>query len=267
MQLNFMTWIGQVTTAHGAMILGPTLLAIASGSMTWPTALPLLVAGVIGLLWPENIGLKTAAQNAATDLETLIAAYRTGLTQGAAAATPAPGSTPASTAGSVPAVGTTAAAASAAAANTPAVTTAAAATQPAAVTTAAAVAAMLLAGLALTACASQTPAQQAATETAVASGLLCVADASGAVVATAMTNDPDAVKAISAAAAAGNTLLTDAACRQALAAGVAAAPAATSAPTVATPAPVAATPAPSVATPALSASGTAAVPASGMTGY
>lgn len=84
MKFNLSAWIGQVTTGHGAMILGPTLLAVASGTMSWQTAIPLLVAGAIGLLWPENTALKTAAQNAATDVEALIAAYRSGLDHGAA---------------------------------------------------------------------------------------------------------------------------------------------------------------------------------------
>jgi hypothetical protein len=78
------TWIGEVTTGHGAMIVGPTLLAAASGSMSWSAAVPLLAAGVIGLAWPENTALKSAVQTTATDVEALIAAYRTGLCHGAA---------------------------------------------------------------------------------------------------------------------------------------------------------------------------------------
>ena len=45
---SFSEWIGEVTTGHGAMIIGPTLLAVSSGTMTWPTAVPFLVAGVVG---------------------------------------------------------------------------------------------------------------------------------------------------------------------------------------------------------------------------
>jgi len=64
---NFRTWFGQVTTGHGAMILAPTLLAVMSGSMIWQTALPLLVAGTVGLAWPENAALKDAAQALTAD--------------------------------------------------------------------------------------------------------------------------------------------------------------------------------------------------------
>lgn len=96
MKFNFADWIGQVTTGHGAMILGPTLLAVASKQMSWMDATPLLVAGAVGLLWPENTGLKTASQNAVTDVETLVTAYRAGLNHGGAVvAAPAPVAVPA----------------------------------------------------------------------------------------------------------------------------------------------------------------------------
>ena len=65
-------WLGQVTTGHGAMIVGPTVLAVLSGQMTWTTATPLLVAGAVGLLWPENTALPAQAQTATADLETLV---------------------------------------------------------------------------------------------------------------------------------------------------------------------------------------------------
>jgi hypothetical protein len=191
---SFSEWIGEVTTGHGAMIIGPTLLAVSSGTMTWPTAVPFLVAGVVGLLWPENTALKSAAQTAAADVEALIGAYRSGLNDGAVG--DAHDATAASSVASphggaaVPAL------------------------------------AMLVAtGLALSACANQTPAQQAATETTIASGLLCLADASGKVVAVATTNDSNAMKGVNSAIAAGNVLLTDAACQTAIADGAAVLPA------------------------------------------
>jgi hypothetical protein len=193
MNFSFSDWIGEVTTGHGAMILGPTLLAASSGTMSWPTAVPFLVAGVVGLLWPENTALKSAAQTAAQDVEALIAAYRSGLDDSAAGdaldATAAPLAASRHGGAVVPAL------------------------------------AMLVAtGLALTACANQTPAQQAATATTIASGLLCLADASGKVVATASTNDSNAMKGVNSAIAAGNVLLTDAACQTAIADGEAALP-------------------------------------------
>jgi len=196
LDFNLNAWIGQVTTGHGAMILGPTLLAVASGTIDWRTAIPFLAAGVIGLLWPENTPMQGAARTVASDVEALITAYRTGLSHGAsdaAPATPTPAATPAVHAGTaIPAL------------------------------------AMLAAtGLALTACANQTPAQQAQANQTIASGLLCLADASGKVIATATTSDANAVKALNAAVGAGDVLLTDAACQSALAGAAAAVPAVT----------------------------------------
>lgn len=94
------TWLGQVTTGHGFMILGPTLLAVLSGTMTWQTAVPLLVAGAVGLLWPENTKLSATVQTiaadviklepgVATDVKAVQDAYLTGVAHGNAAATPA----------------------------------------------------------------------------------------------------------------------------------------------------------------------------------
>ena len=192
MNFNLNTWIGQVTTGHGAMILGPTLLAAGSGTIDWQTAVPFLAAGVIGLLWPENAAMQGAARTVAADVEALITAYRTGLSHGAAGDAPA----------------------------------AAAVTPPRshAETAMPALAVLAAAGLALTACGNPTPAQQAATQTSIASGLLCLADASGKVVATATTSDPNALKAVNAAIAAGDVLLTDAACQSAIASATAAVP-------------------------------------------
>jgi len=190
---SFSDWLGEVTTGHGAMIIGPTLLAVSSGTMDWPTAVPFLAAGVIGLLWPENTALKSAAQTVVTDAENLIAAYRTGLKHRAAddvADAAASSSTPLPHGG----------------------------------VAASALAMLIAAGLALTACANQTPAQQAATETTIASGLLCLADASGKIVATASTNDSNAIKGVNSAIAAGGVLLTDGACQTAFVSGAAAIP-------------------------------------------
>jgi hypothetical protein len=187
---SFSDWIGEVTTGHGAMILGPTLLAAWSGTMSWSAAAPLLAAGVVGLLWPENAALKNAAQTAAADVETLITAYRTGLDHGAAGDTPQAPSMP----------------------------------QPHSGAVVSALAVLVATGLALAACASHTPVQQAAVGTTIASGLLCLADASGNVVATASTSDSNAMKGVNAAVAAGNALLTDSACQIAFAGGAAAIP-------------------------------------------
>ncbi len=85
-------WMGEITTGHGAMILVPTLLALASEAMTWETAAPLLAAGVIGLIWPERrpgappFGQEPPQQTVAPDklrqppgVETVVAAYRLGI--------------------------------------------------------------------------------------------------------------------------------------------------------------------------------------------
>jgi hypothetical protein len=189
---SFSDWIGEVTTGHGAMILGPTLLAASTGTMSWSAAVPLLGAGVIGLFWPENAALKSAAQTVATDVETLIAAYRAGLSHGAA------GGAPQAAAPSAP--------------------------QPHSGAAVSVLAMLVATGLALTACANQTPAEQTATEATIASGLLCLADATGNVVATATTSDSNSVKGVNSAIAAGSVLLTDAACQTALAGGQVAIP-------------------------------------------
>jgi hypothetical protein len=66
---------GEVTTGHGVMVLSGTLLAVLSGGMTWAGAAPLLAAGVIGLVWPENTPLQAAGQAVATDVVGVVTAY------------------------------------------------------------------------------------------------------------------------------------------------------------------------------------------------
>ena len=78
MNNSLTAWLGQITTGHGFMILGGTLLSVFTGATSWSVAIPLLVAGVVGLLWPENTALSAAARATATDLEALLAAYRDG---------------------------------------------------------------------------------------------------------------------------------------------------------------------------------------------
>jgi hypothetical protein len=63
-------WIGEITTGHGVAILASTLLAILSGTTTWVAGAPLLLAGIIGLVWPENKTQPTAAQATATGVVT-----------------------------------------------------------------------------------------------------------------------------------------------------------------------------------------------------
>jgi hypothetical protein len=186
MNIRMQAWVGQITTGQGVMILAPTVMAVMSGSMTWETALPLLVAGVTGLIWPESTTASVASQAAAKDIQALIVAYRTGLDHA--------GSEPVAPASVVPAHGPTVAG----------------------------MAALAIGAAALAGCANQTPAQTQASMAAVASGLVCVADTSGKVVAITSTTDPTSVKALNAAIAAGGALTTDATCQAAAISGAAA---------------------------------------------
>ena len=58
------------------MILAPTLFAALAGSMNWETAAPLLAAGVVGLVWPENTALKAAAKTTVSDMAAMMTAFR-----------------------------------------------------------------------------------------------------------------------------------------------------------------------------------------------
>jgi hypothetical protein len=69
------TWAGEVTTGHGVMVLSGTLLGILSGQIPWSGAAPLMAAGVIGLIWPENAALQAAGQTVATEAAGLVTAY------------------------------------------------------------------------------------------------------------------------------------------------------------------------------------------------
>jgi hypothetical protein len=79
--MNIREWLGQVTTGHGIMILAPTILAVMFHQMTWQQAVPLLVAGVIGILWPENPQLKTTGQAATSDIIQVVQAFFAGKAQ------------------------------------------------------------------------------------------------------------------------------------------------------------------------------------------
>lgn len=170
------TWIGQVTTGHGFMVLVPTLLAALSGTMSWTVAFPLLVAGAVGLVWPENAGLKEAAQTAAADLEKAYAQYQSNLV---AAASDAP-------------------------------------MPPDPRKTAAGIAVLAAIALSLTACAGQTPAQQAAGLRAVE----CIADTAAKIAAVVAQPAPGAMTGAMAVAnvatAFGTALSTDPTCAAAL---------------------------------------------------
>ena len=86
--MNWKIELGQVTTGHGAALLGPTLLAVATGTMTWMQALPLLAGGVILVLWPENATLSDQVKTLVTDAMKI---YGTVATPPAPPATPVTG--------------------------------------------------------------------------------------------------------------------------------------------------------------------------------
>lgn len=169
MNTNTKTWIGQVTTGHGFMVLAPTLLAVLSGTMSWTVAFPLLVAGIVGLAWPEKTALKDTAQTVAADLETAYAQYRTTVVTAAANAPMPPD--PRHTATGIAVLGAI--------------------------------------GLSLTACAGQTPAQQAAELKAIE----CFASTAAKVAAGIADPVAGAIEVANAAAAIGTALSTDPACQ------------------------------------------------------
>ncbi len=84
-------WLSQVTTGHGCMVIVSTMVAFLSGTISWPAAVPLLVAGIVGLLWPENKNLQRAALTAATDFETTMAACQGPARAGTMPPAPGPG--------------------------------------------------------------------------------------------------------------------------------------------------------------------------------
>lgn len=87
--MTLATLWGQKTTGVGISALLAALAGVAAGTMSWQQAIPLLIGGLVGILYPENPQMKAAAQTAAADVEAIVAAYRTGLQHGAAAS-PAP---------------------------------------------------------------------------------------------------------------------------------------------------------------------------------
>ena len=57
-------WLGQVTTGHGAAVIAGTLGSVLTGSMTWPVAIPALVAGLVLTIWPEQRAMAQQASDA-----------------------------------------------------------------------------------------------------------------------------------------------------------------------------------------------------------
>lgn len=76
--MNFSNWFGQATTGAGFATLLGAASSIASGAVTWQHALPLIVGGVVGLVWPENTKLQSSISTTASDVETVLSALQTG---------------------------------------------------------------------------------------------------------------------------------------------------------------------------------------------
>lgn len=86
-------WIGQSTTGHGFAVVAGTVITALQGTISWTVAAPLIVGGVIGMLWPENTPLQTTATTLATeavklepDVMNVAEAYLTGVKHGNGAA-------------------------------------------------------------------------------------------------------------------------------------------------------------------------------------
>ena len=99
-------WARQVTTGQGGATLLGTILAVFSGSISWTTAAPMLLGGIVLVLWPEKTGLSAAAEKLATDtvgyaptayadVRQLASIYQWGVAHGNAAASPPAPLTPA----------------------------------------------------------------------------------------------------------------------------------------------------------------------------
>lgn len=75
--MNFKNWVGQATTGAGFATVLAGLGALGTGALSWQQAIPVVVGGVAGLIWPENAAASSTAQQAAAEVSNLIAAYRT----------------------------------------------------------------------------------------------------------------------------------------------------------------------------------------------
>jgi hypothetical protein len=74
--MKLQQWLGQATTGAGFATVLAGAGALATGTASWQQAVPLVIAGVAGLIWPENTGLQSAAKQSALDIESLVAAYQ-----------------------------------------------------------------------------------------------------------------------------------------------------------------------------------------------
>lgn len=69
-------WFGQATTGAGFATLLGALGGLASGAVTWQQAVPLLIAGVAGMLWPEKPNAGPSLGKLTSDVEMLMQAFQ-----------------------------------------------------------------------------------------------------------------------------------------------------------------------------------------------
>jgi hypothetical protein len=60
-------WLRQATTGAGFSALVGTVIAVASGQLTWQAGAPLIVGGLLAIAWPERPGLSADAEAVVTD--------------------------------------------------------------------------------------------------------------------------------------------------------------------------------------------------------
>lgn len=46
--------INELSTSHGAAVIGGAVMAYLTGSITWQAAVPTIVGGLIAIFWPET---------------------------------------------------------------------------------------------------------------------------------------------------------------------------------------------------------------------
>jgi hypothetical protein len=64
---SIISWLRQATTGAGFSALVGTVIAVASGQLTWQAGAPLIVGGLLAIAWPEKPGLSADAEAVVTD--------------------------------------------------------------------------------------------------------------------------------------------------------------------------------------------------------
>ena len=196
--MNLSTILGQSTTGNGVAVLLASTTALCTGQLSLEAAIPTMLGAICLIAWPQKTAVAAETKAIATDVmplfEPLLQAYLLGHQHAAASIAPPSTATPG--APTPPATPTPA-------------------TAPSVLPTASAAVALLACGLSLSACGG-TAQQQAAELRAAQSGVVCLMDQEGKLVAAASATDTIKQKALASAAVAGNALLTDGNCQQAV---------------------------------------------------